>query len=57
MYSVDKDGKYVGPERRRSPRRKKSDRRDMLRFEPGKGDRREADDRRADSGWHTNSID
>jgi hypothetical protein len=57
MYtSVDKNGKYIGPERRHKPRRQNGDRRDLLRFEPDKADRRDGDDRRADSGWHTNTI-
>jgi hypothetical protein len=40
------NSRYIGPERRHSPRRVTSDRRDLLRWEPGKADRRIAKDRR-----------
>ncbi len=38
--------RHSGPERRHGPRRVTNDRRDMVRWEPGKGDRRAARDRR-----------
>ena len=42
-------GGYRGPERRSgTERRKQGDRRDMIRFEPGKSDRRSGNDRRKD---------
>ncbi len=37
---------HKGPELRHGPRRVTSDRRDMVRWEPGKGGRRAAKDRR-----------
>jgi len=40
------NSRYIGPERRRGPRRIASDRRDMVRWQPGKDDRRAANDRR-----------
>jgi len=44
--SEDNDN-YKGPERRSGKeRRKGNDRREMVRFEPGKGDRRSGKDRR-----------
>ncbi len=44
----DQDGKqkYKGPERRRDNRRDAQDRREEVRFEPGKDDRREKPGRR-----------
>lgn len=42
----DKDQPYTGPERRRGQRRKKGDRREMIRFEPDKSPRRSNKDRR-----------
>ena len=42
---------YTGPERRVEQRRKKSDRRDMMRFEPTKTPRRSGKDRRQKSIW------
>ena len=41
---------YLGPERRRGERRKSGERREMIRFEPGKEDRRSGKDRRH-TGW------
>jgi len=41
---------YTGPERRNKERRKSSDRRDMMRFEPQKSPRRSGKDRRASGG-------
>lgn len=44
---ADETEPYNGPERRSGKeRRQNSDRRDMIRFEPGKGDRRSGKDRR-----------
>lgn len=41
------DEEYKGPERRSGKERRKGhDRREMIRFEPGKGDRRSGKDRR-----------
>lgn len=40
-----------GTNRRKGERRKGGDRRDMIRFEPGKGDRRGGKDRRRQNGW------
>lgn len=37
---------YQGPERRREPRRTGDDRREMVRYEPGKANRRSGWDRR-----------
>jgi hypothetical protein len=37
---MTEDNNYTGPERRRGPRRKKTDRREEVRFEPEKKDRR-----------------
>lgn len=46
MMADDKEP-YSGPERRSGKeRRQNSDRRDMIRFEPDKGDRRSGKDRR-----------
>lgn len=39
---------YLGPERRREPRRKSRDRRIDIRFEPDKEDRRQKPGRRKD---------
>lgn len=50
------DGKYVGPERRLAHRRISEDRREMLRFQPGKGDRRCGEDRREGNGWNTTTT-
>ena len=45
---------YRGPERRKgADRRKVNDRRDEIRFEPAKEDRRSGKDRRKRSGWDT----
>jgi hypothetical protein len=46
-----KDPDYRGPERRRGDRRKSTDRRDEIRFEPQKDDRRSGKDRRKQGGW------
>jgi hypothetical protein len=44
---------WNGKERRREQRREGHDRRDMIRFEPDKDDRRSGDERRKNtkSGW------
>jgi hypothetical protein len=42
----DKEGPYMGPERRKGERRKTPDRRAMIRFEPDKTPRRSGKDRR-----------
>jgi hypothetical protein len=45
---------YRGPERRKvADRRQGHDRRDMIRFEPDKDDRRSGKDRRKRTGWDT----
>lgn len=44
--SSDSDKPYAGPERRKGERRKNQDRRDMVRWEPDKEDRRSGKDRR-----------
>lgn len=45
---------YKGPERRKGgDRRQVNDRRDMIRFEPEKDDRRSGKDRRKRTGWDT----
>lgn len=46
----DKDPPYTGPERREENRRKKSDRRTDIRFEPDKEDRRRKPGRRKTDG-------
>ena len=44
--------KYVGPERRKNVERRQSqDRREMIRFEPDKEDRRSGKDRRKQAAW------
>lgn len=47
VYRHTKAG-YSGPERRRKARRIQPDRRDMIRWEPKKGDRRQEQRRRAE---------
>ena len=43
---------YYGPERRRGEERRVGhDRRDLIRFEPQKDDRRSGKDRRRQDGW------
>lgn len=42
----EKDKKYTGPERRRDQRRKTGDRREEIRFEPDREDRRQQHGRR-----------
>lgn len=49
MSSID-NGTYTGPERRREQRRKNPDRREEIRFEPGKDDRRKNKGRRKTDG-------
>jgi len=49
MSSID-NGTYTGPERRREQRRKNPDRREEIRFEPGKEDRRKNKGRRKTDG-------
>jgi len=47
--------KYMGPERRKNVERRQSqDRREMIRFEPDKEDRRSGKDRRKQDGWGKN---
>lgn len=48
------NGTYNGPEQRKEQRRKNSDRREDIRFEPGKDDRRKGAGRRSTDGdlWH-----
>jgi len=47
--------KYMGPERRKNvERRQNQDRREMIRFEPDKEDRRSGKDRRKQDGWGKN---
>jgi len=49
--------KYVGPERRKNmERRQGHDRREMIRFEPDKEDRRSGKDRRKQEGWGKNLM-
>lgn len=43
--------KYNGPERRKEQRRKNSDKREMIRFEPDKTPRRSGQDRRKGDVW------
>lgn len=47
-YNSEGEQVYKGPERRRNNRRKGSDRRDEVRFELGKDDRRQQPGRRKD---------
>ena len=48
---------YKGPDRRRAnDRRKTADRREEIRFEPQKEDRRSGKDRRKHGGWDDSSI-
>jgi len=49
MYTVNKDG-YQGPEHRMDHRRKNPDRRQDIRFEPDKDDRRKSRGRRKIDG-------
>ena len=57
MYEIDHGGEfkaYRGPERRKNvERRKGEDRREMIRFEPDKDDRRSGKDRRKAATWNT----
>jgi hypothetical protein len=58
MYEIDHGGEkqmtYRGPERRKNvERRTGSDRREMIRFEPDKEDRRSGKDRRKATQWTT----
>lgn len=50
----DEPKRYAGPERRREQRRKLTDRREMVRFEPDKVPRRSSTDRRRVNQdlWH-----
>lgn len=54
------DMPYKGPERRREVRRKNSDRRQDIRFEPDKDDRRQSPGRRKDDKdnnlWRTYDV-
>ena len=47
-FEEPKENNYQGPERRKEQRRKSDDRREMIRFEPDKEDRRSDSDRRKD---------
>jgi hypothetical protein len=50
-------GPYRGPEGRKgNDRRKTSDRREEIRFEPQKDDRRSGKDRRKHGGWDDTPI-
>lgn len=49
MKDID-NGTYVGEDRRKEPRRKSTDRREDIRFEPGKDDRRKNRGRRKTDG-------
>ncbi|WP_460757920.1 hypothetical protein [Lysobacter fragariae] len=53
VFDLDKPrAPYTGPERRKGgDRRKQRDRREEIRFEPAKEDRRSGRDRRHHSGW------
>ena len=52
MMFEDKPQPYRGPDRRRiGDRRNTNDRRDEIRFEPQKDDRRSGKDRRRHGGW------
>ena len=48
---VKDGGPYRGPERRKGERRVSSDRREEIRFEPDKDDRRSGKDRRKTGLW------
>lgn len=50
MISPIDNGSYNGPERRQEQRRKTTDRRVEIRFEPGKEDRRQSKGRRKTDG-------
>ena len=45
-YKMTDESPYTGPESRKDQRRKNSDRRTMIRYEPGKEGRRSGKDRR-----------
>jgi hypothetical protein len=48
---------YRGPEKRKGKeRRETSDRRDEIRFEPQKDDRRSGKDRRSHGGWDDTPV-
>lgn len=52
MIDFPKDEKYRGPERRKvADRRITHDRREEIRFEPAKEDRRSGKDRRKRTAW------
>jgi hypothetical protein len=48
---VTQGPRYAGPERRKSERRRRGDRREEIRFEPDKDDRRSGKDRRTTGSW------
>lgn len=52
----DKNSDYKGPQQRREHRRKSKDRREDIRFEPGKEDRRKNRGRRKDDENFWNST-
>ena len=57
MYEIDHGGEFKawrGPDRRKNgERRKSADRRERIRFEPDKEDRRSGKDRRKSASWGT----
>lgn len=56
---ADNDAPYEGKERRKEQRRKKEDRRELVRFEPEKDPRRKKKGRRKDDGadiWDRRDI-
>jgi hypothetical protein len=57
MADSTKSGGYRGPDQRKAPeRRTTSDRREEIRFEPQKDDRRKGKDRRKQGGWDDTKI-
>jgi hypothetical protein len=48
---VTQGPRYAGPDRRRSERRRRGDRREEIRYEPAKEDRRSGNDRRGKGSW------
>lgn len=58
MITNESDHAWNGEERRQQHRRSGSDRRDMIRFEPDKDDRRDGGDRRKErqSGWDSGTT-
>ena len=58
MMNDEAEPVWNGEERRQEHRRSGSDRRDMIRFEPDKDDRRSGDERRKErhSGWDSGTT-